>query len=195
MPSLEHIRRIADAIVDVPYYLSPQGQMEVTDFAKRVVDTNLDEYASRGQTDTERIIGQIARGKVAEVAVYRLWQEMDLDRIIEPPDFDVYSANDKDFSADLRSVDTHLHVKSVSEEDVRRYGASWVFQQNDPLVIQPSEEDVIVLCVTHGKAERSDGATVSHVLSGRKAQRYYAPMRVPHLRRTKVCIYAEDLAR
>jgi hypothetical protein len=115
-----------------------------SEFANKVVSTNIDKYAERNQTDIQKIINDIYVGKVAEYAVYKLL--VSRGKSVKEPDVEVYSAKKKSFSADLTDGTLQFHVKCMKKEAAERYGLSWSFQMEDPLIRRPNESDVLVLC-------------------------------------------------
>lgn len=126
------------------YVLPPEIYNMCKAFAEKVVDTNLDEYASRKQFDKQKIISDILIGKLAEWGVYFIYLED--NRRLDPPDMKVYTADKKSYDADLRYGNYKLHIKSQTVESVRRYGHSWLFQTKDPLFVHSDEYDIIIGC-------------------------------------------------
>ena len=61
------------------------------------------------------------------------------------PDLKVYASKDKSFDADLRMGKYKIHVKSCRKGSV--FGESWVFQEQDDLVNNPTKEDILALCI------------------------------------------------
>jgi len=110
-------------------------------FAENCIETNIDEYIRRNQKNMEKIVNDIYHGKLAEVLVHDYVSNL---KPCSPPDFMIYEAKRKSFDADLSTNSADIHVKSCIES---RYDNSWVFQPNDPVVINPSEKDSLALFV------------------------------------------------
>ncbi|HLD91141.1 MAG TPA: hypothetical protein VI911_09030 [Patescibacteria group bacterium] len=113
-------------------------------FALDSVESSLDEYSKRNQSNKELIIQQIFEGKVAEFAVYQYYKDRQLDCTL--PDISIYTKRKKSFSSDLQVGMYHIHVKSQNLSSQRRYGKSWLFQAKDPLFKKATEYDICVFC-------------------------------------------------
>jgi len=114
-------------------------------FATKVIGTNIDKYRLRRQSDASLIRKQIVQGKLAEYAVYLMF-----DKRCKAPDLTVYDKLKKSFDADLEFGNIRFHVKSQSKESEQRYSRSWVFQSEDPLFKENSSNDLCVFCVVDG---------------------------------------------
>ena len=112
-------------------------------FAKYVIETNIDEYALRGQNDKEKLMYDKYYGTVAEFMVYQHYD--DLGKSISFPDIMIYEGRYKSYDADLIIDGYNLHVKSHVVSDF--YENSWVFQRKDPLTYHPTNKDYIAFCV------------------------------------------------
>lgn len=121
-----------------------QIQAVCKNFADMVVDTNKDCYAKRNQTDIEKIKHDIFIGKLGEWGVYFIYLER--GHKICPPDMNIYSVKDKSYDADLKFGLFNLHIKSQTFESSQRFGHSWMFQANDPVLIKPNEYDIFIGC-------------------------------------------------
>lgn len=115
------------------------------DFAIRVIDTNVNHYARRNQSNKDKIINDITVGKIAEYAAAKMFLLHGID--CTEPDITVYGAKKKSFDADLIiATAKHIHVKSQLTSSARRYGKSWMFQKTDKLITKPKETDYILVC-------------------------------------------------
>lgn len=157
------------------------------EFAKDSVDTHKDEYKRRGQENLDAIKYQIATGKMAELAFQKYIENNTEFEELIPIDFEMYDKKRKSFDADLKIVTKQndylrFHIKSITEDSASRYGVSWLFQKNDPLVASPREEDILVLCLVRD--------TEIDILQIKDAQgiEYDTPKK-PVLRKTKVALY------
>ena len=127
------------------YYLDYDIYKMSQHFAEKVVDTNIDEYSKRNQSDIEKIKKDILIGKLAEWGVYFIYLERNRTKI-DPPDMKVYNAWNKSFEPDLKWGLYNLHIKSQIAESSERYGDSWVFQAKDPLFGFSNEYDIVIGC-------------------------------------------------
>lgn len=59
----------------------------------------------------------------------------------------IYDSKNKSYDADLICGNNNIHVKSVSQDSVDRYGLSWVIQAKDPVVTRPGINDFFALVV------------------------------------------------
>lgn len=124
--------------------ISDEEKLLCIKFANDVVNTNVRKYAQRNQTDKKKIIEDIYIGKVAEYATYNYLKSK--GRQLEAPDIKIYGAKNKSFSADLSDGSLMFHVKCMKHDTAKRFGLSWSFQKEDPLVTRPDNRDVLVLC-------------------------------------------------
>lgn len=106
-------------------------------FAKDVINSNLDTYANRKQDDFYKVFEDLVIGKVCEFFVFNQLNT-------SYPDLKVYASKDKSFDADLVKDEFNIHVKSCRYKS--NFPVSWVFQPNDELVTSPGKEDVLALC-------------------------------------------------
>jgi hypothetical protein len=113
-------------------------------FAKRVIDTNKDEYAKRKQSNLDKIRNDILVGKLAEWGVYFIYLKR--DRYLNTPDMTIYQSKDKSFAPDLRWGLYNLHIKAQTVESWLSYGDSWIFQAKDPLFEFSNEYDIVIGC-------------------------------------------------
>jgi hypothetical protein len=117
-------------------------------FSKKVVDTNIDCYARRNQTDKEKIIDDILVGKIAEIASEKLLTARGIEH--SETDLNVYSVGGKSFDPDLYGWTEwrswKFHVKCMKHENAERWGLSWSFQATDHLVTDPNSDEYIILC-------------------------------------------------
>lgn len=90
------------------------------------------EYAKRNQKNKWHMVQQNIVGKAAEVAVYKALYTL---CNISKPDFAIYSAKKKSWSADLiitkKHKKTDIHVKGQSVEQARIFEVSWIFQSSN----------------------------------------------------------------
>jgi hypothetical protein len=108
-------------------------------FAKDVVNSNLDQYESRNQKNKFKVFDDILKGKICEYVVYYCLDECN------EPDLRIYPKNKKSFDSDLKAKGFNIHVKSCSKESI--FPLSWVFQPNDKLTKEPGKRDLLALCI------------------------------------------------
>ena len=106
--------------------ISKYNYNKCVDFANKQLKTSADLYAYRGESKKEKIAYDIIVGKLAELAVSKFLK-------CSKPDFTIYERRKKSYSPDLRLGNLRVHVKGQSEESVKRYGHSWLFQRAENL--------------------------------------------------------------
>jgi hypothetical protein len=122
-------------------------------FSQEVYHTNRKTYMARHNHDDKasaRVNGfaelkfkaDIYIGKMAEFAVYNFISAQ--GKSVTFPDIEIYHGRKKSFDADLTvNNETPIHVKSCMENN--GYDNSWLFQPNDKLTTEPSDNEVIFL--------------------------------------------------
>lgn len=143
-------------------------------FAKDCINSNLDKYHRRKQSDPIKIYNDILIGKVAEFFVFLNVSGCSY------PDLKVYASADKSFDADLVKDKYKIHVKSCRKDSAFEH--SWVFQPEDDLVANPSRYDVLALCIV-------DGGNVECMTIPAKEVEYKDPVK----NLNKKVIYKKDL--
>lgn len=127
--------------------VQPEWICKADDFAERAYETNRNKYAKRQQFNARTIKRQISDGKLVEEAVCQALAVCDFDNISQP-DYEVYSSTRKSFEPDLITEDGYrLHIKGQTEESARRYGTSWMFSVEDPLLHNPTDKDIIIFAI------------------------------------------------
>ena len=130
---------------------------ESKNFSDAVVFTNINQYRKRNQSNIEKIKKDILFGKYAEFCV---WWNLLLDGWnVQEPDCQVYSNKKKSFDADLTANDgTRFHVKSCNSSST--FPVSWLFQPNDPVTMNPNQNDLFVLCYIENDTYDISGYTM-----------------------------------
>jgi len=152
-------------------------------FTEYVYETSEKMYKSRGSHNESKIKADIFNGRVAECMVFNF---LDGDGIKPTsPDFAIYRRKRKSFDADLLAGNELFHVKSCLSESP--YPNSWLFQKTDPLVRSTDENHRLCLCVITevGISGYAYFCTLDEI-------GFRSPI-VPHLGRTKLAIYEDDL--
>tara|TARA_R110002020_G_scaffold119453_4_gene272563 strand:- start:211 stop:747 length:537 start_codon:yes stop_codon:yes gene_type:complete len=162
------------------------------EFAQEVYDTNRDEYERRDQGDRDLVIRQIANGKLAEWGAYIYI--LSTGSWCTAPDMNIYESYNKSYDADLKTKKYNVHVKSISSYNLERYGASWVFQKNDPIVTEPTIRDCVFFIAIGDNKESYEYTTFEVVkrCAATHLQGLYKPLRKKNLD-SKVAIYLEDI--
>lgn len=152
-------------------------------FTDYVYSTNEKVYKSRGSSSPDKIKKDINQGKVVECMV---WNYLEVEgRKPSPIDFTIYEKKRKSFDADVCVEDIKIHVKSCA--DWTEYPNSWLFQKQDPLVINATEKDMLFLCVL-----TDDRNGYGYVVPAKDIKKE-EPMAFP-LKRTKVAVYESSIA-
>jgi len=162
--------------------ISKYNYNKCVDFANKQLKTSADLYAYRGEAKKEKMAYDIIVGKLAELAVAKFLK-------CSKPDFTIYERRKKSYSPDLRLGNLRVHVKGQSEESVKRYGHSWLFQRSDQIVRNATPYDVIILTsVSVRKLE-------VHILKLIRAREInkWGECKVPSYRHTKVALYLKEI--
>lgn len=119
--------------------LSKQDIERCRQFAE-TIDTGF--YATRNQFNNDKRIKDQIIGKLGELAIFNYFASKDIK--ISEPDFKIYGKSKKSWDFDLKNADFNIHVKSQSVEQGKRYGISWIFQDQDKHVFKDvSENDYV----------------------------------------------------
>jgi hypothetical protein len=102
-------------------------------------------YTARKQ-NMKKAFNDILRGKIAEYNCY--YQLQSKGYILDKPDLNIYT-HTKCYDADLIILGKgdkiyeqpkHIHVKSISRDSYEKYGASFLIEANDPVVLNPEPD-------------------------------------------------------
>lgn len=163
-------------------------------FAQDCYSTNKEEYARRGQRNEEACKNQIMQGKIAEFAVESYLNASGFSS--NSPDLSIYQADKKHFGADLRAqmgyTQYFIHVKSISESSVEKYGESYLFQVNDPLICTPRYEDYIAFCLVSDNFKNVKIRNIlpsKDIIEGKNKKYYIDYPKLEKLRDNKRAIY------
>jgi hypothetical protein len=120
--------------------------INIQKYALAHAESSASHYQSRNQS-TDKMFMNCLTGKLAEWCNYQ--SLIEAGYILEkPPCMLIFSQGNKSYDADLvvlgkdkQIYDSpkHVHVKSVSSETYKKYGASFLVQANDPIVKNPDE--------------------------------------------------------
>lgn len=101
-------------------------------------------YRLRGELRNSKIWEDVYIGAVSEFAAYEYLNSIGFK--VDAPDLSIHKKSKKSFSADFKSGDYNIHVKSQSAKSAKRYGLSWLFQKTDKLFSAPSATDLFLFC-------------------------------------------------
>jgi len=116
-------------------------------FAEECAVSNSKEYSRRNQGNLEKVIQDIYYGKIAEVLVHDYL--VSKRKNPSAPDFMIYDSRTKSFDADIKVHTKKIHVKSCM--DGSSFPNSWLFQPNDPIIKNKSDDDILALVVLSNK--------------------------------------------
>lgn len=148
--------------------ISEEQKVICQKFARHYTSSVQRKYSQRGQNKPEIIQDQVFWAKLAELAVEEELIRLEM-KIIEGVDLSIYPGNRKNFDADIITDEARFHIKSVQHN---RHEKSWVFQKEDPVVYQPEDDEIIVLCITY-----PDSVDILGGCFATEAKKYYAPTR------------------
>lgn len=138
---------------DVLVNISEDDRKLCDDFASQVFSTNQDRYARLGQANPELVKRQIADGKAAEFAAYQALRELGFQLDATPCLKIFESPKQKSFDCDLQGSGLRIHVKSQTNENAQRFRESYVFSTVDPLLSNPSPNDVVVCILQYSPTQ------------------------------------------
>ena len=163
-------------------------KLQIIDFAEKCYRTNKAEYKKRGQEDAQKIKQDIYYGKLAEWGVWLNYTDINQD--CTKPDLAIYKGRNKSYGADMILNNAHnLHVKSQLLKQAERFGLSWMFQKNDPLVKNPLLSDYVVLCLTLN----TNKVRVFEPIKAIDLLNKYKKPKKKELQSTKLALYGKDI--
>ena len=152
-------------------------------FAEYSVSTSVNQYKKRMQFNIDKIKKDIFYGKTAEFMVYNYL--IKAGKNPTTPDLNIYIGKNKSYDADIALGDNNLHVKSHLINN--NFPVSWLFQKNDPLIINKNKNDFLVLVVINNDDDRN----FMYVLNINDVS-FKEPIK-ESLRQSKLCLYESDL--
>lgn len=118
-------------------HLSPEAVERARDFARAVIDTV--NYQDSNQTKKKKIHDDHFVSKLGEEAVRLVFETRNC--VVQGPDYRVYNAKQKSWTADLLINDLDVAVKTQRRSAAQRYDLSWTFQDSpkrrDPILSVP----------------------------------------------------------
>ena len=123
--------------------LSDEEVKKCWEFAHQVTELRKDSYLKKDPTRSiEKMIEHHAIGKMVEFWVHHWFEER--GHVVSKPDLSIKGKNDFDADLHVLGKGINLHVKHT-----KPFFSSWLFDKNDPIVINPSTNDFLVLCTFH----------------------------------------------
>lgn len=166
---------------------STQDISKCKEFANKI-DTAY--YATRRQTNNEKRIKDQIIGKLGEIATYVYFKSKGIE--LTQPDFKLYSKAEKSWDFDLKGQGINLHVKSQAIYQARKYGESWIFQNEDKHIFKDvSDNDYVCFVLVDpdkGTAEVKSVAKLAELHSNN----LFKKPKLIHLS-SKSAVYFEDL--
>lgn len=98
-------------------------------------------YSAKGTGDTKKLEQYAYIGKMAEYAVFNTLLSSGRYKSITPPDIAIYSKEQRSHAADLVADGKKIHVKSCNATEW--IATSWLFSTEDPIVDNPTEDDIV----------------------------------------------------
>lgn len=136
-------------------------------FARLCISSNLDILKKRNQTYVPKLIKDIQQGKLAELLMFNYindtYKKEVKTSLYIAPDFNVYPKYLKSFDADITLGDKHYHVKSILRSNAEKFGTSFMFEKNDPIVNKPKDNHY--LCLVRLEDDLSSGILLDIVNS------------------------------
>lgn len=154
-------------------------------FANESAKSSQANYKQRNQSNLSKIKNDIFLGKVAEYSIYNYYVSKGFK--ITAPDIQIYQAKNKSFDADLTIIDKNQNIHVKSHFIKSPFPPSWVFQKTDPLVTNPSPEDIIIMSIINVIGE---GDAIIEYACNLKDK--YKPLLKESLQ-SKTAIYLKDL--
>jgi hypothetical protein len=166
-----------------------EDALKARNFAESRINLSKNVYKWRGEDKVEKMIEDIMIGTIGEFGAHTHLTDMGLS--VSEPDLKIYTAKEKSHSADLISENYNFHVKSQSSKSIKRYGASWLFQRMDKLVIKPEDKDYICFTSVLGHNLEWEVKLLG-IVKARDIIPFYEECKVPAYRHTKIALYFED---
>lgn len=164
-----------------------QDVTKCQEFANKI-DTGF--YATRNQSNNEKRIKDQIVGKLGELATFIYFKDKAVE--LTQPDFKLYSKAEKSWDFDLKGDGINLHVKSQAIEQAKRYGESWIFQNQDKHIFRDvSDKDYV--CFVTVDLDRQSAEIKSIVkLEDLHKQDLFKKPKLAHLT-SKSAVYFTDL--
>lgn len=168
---------------------------KAAEFAEKSIGTNIGIYAKRNQFNPEKGKADNRNGKIGEIVAHSFLLPKFPD--ITTPDFEVYAAKNKSWAKDLSSTKANkvFGVKSQTIESAKKYGESWVFQNEDAGVhgkTDKSDDGNFILFVLLDLTEKLGYVRAAVKVKWIHENGLFKPMKLAHLT-SKKAVYYDDL--
>ena len=165
-------------------------------FAEQSIETNINVYAKRNQKNLDKGKLDNRNGKIGEMVAFDFLKEFFDD--LSAPDLTVYSVKNKSWEKDLISKvgGKKFGVKSQTIESAKKYGESWVFQNEDSGIHgdkDKKDDDNFIVFVLLDVAEKLGWIRGIVKVKWLHENGLFKPMKLLHLK-SKRAVYYEDLA-
>jgi len=157
-------------------------------FAEERIAGSKSLYAYRGESKSSKMVDDIVIGTLGEWGVYKFLRGMGFD--VKKPDMRIYEKKRKSFASDLSCSDFNYHVKSQGLTSFKRYGASWLLQRTDKIVVTEDRKELLVFVNVDGLVVSVLGVVRASDISN---EDLWSECKVPRYRHSKVALYWDDI--
>jgi hypothetical protein len=151
-------------------------------FAEECVKTN-SYYASRGQSNVEKITNDIFVGKLGEWAARIMLIDKGFD--ISEPDMEIYGRGKKSHDADLSTPSINFSIKTQNLDSIDKYGMSWLMEKKS---LSKFAGHQVILCIYLGENK----VLIQNIIPFERMLAVQKEPRLAHLT-TKCAFYYEDI--
>jgi len=166
---------------------TPQDIKKCRDFSNKI-DTGF--YATRNQFNKEKRIKDQIIGKLGELATFMYFKNKNIE--ISQPDFKLYDKANKSWDFDLKGDNLNIHVKSQSVDQGKKYGVSWIFQNEDKHIFRDVSDNDYVCFVSIDLSQASGEIKSIVKLTDLHKKDLFKKPKLAYLT-SKSAIYMDDL--
>lgn len=157
-------------------------------FANKRIEGSSYLYAYRGESSKNKMIDDCVIGTLGEWAAYYYLKNKGIK--VSEPDMNIYPARRKTFNADLFNKELRVHVKSQSDKSFKYYGASWLLQKKDRIVLTPDDDEFFIFVRVSGLIGDVVGSCrVKDIVDNN----LWSECKVEKYRHSKVALYLVEL--
>lgn len=160
-------------------------------FAEDLYDSTKDNYASKGQTNADKVKQDATIGRIGEELTARILFKNYKD--ITKPDYTIYEKHNKSWAHDLSCQYFDVAVKTNDASRSIYDGYSWVFERRDRGIFTYQPKPLYIAFVTinlkNSTAELMAFVNKTYLLNNA----LFKDMRLDFLNKTKCAVYADDL--
>ena len=165
-------------IINIPPWIVTQ----CSEFATACAATNK-YYASRGQSNLNKITNDIMVGKLGEWACHKML--LDKGFKVSEPDMQIHLGRKKSHSPDLSTSTINFSVKTQTLRSVEDYGMSWLMEKSSLAKFKGHQ---VILCIYLGEAK----VLIQNIVPFERLLAVQAAPKLAYLI-TKVAFYYQDL--